>query len=93
MRIKPGKKTRPRLAATRLGDESAIEAHAISGETIKIGRAGIGVSVAPEFGAVVLGDDEEDVGARRIGERCVGGEQAGGEGRASEAEERAENHK
>ena len=57
--------------------EQAVEFHALGRELIEGGRADVGVPVAAEERiAVVVGEDEEDVGFRGNG----GGEHAGNEG-------------
>ena len=56
--------------------KQAVELHALGGEFIKGGRADVGVAVAAqERVAVVVGEDEENVGLRRRGRA----EEAGGE--------------
>jgi len=64
VRIQSGQNAGTGLTATGLRDEGAIEAHALRREFVEVRRLRIRIAVAAELRAVVLGDDEEDVGRR-----------------------------
>jgi hypothetical protein len=52
--------------------EGAGVTHAFGGQPVEVGRAGLGVSVAPEVGARVLAGDPQNVGPGRRGDRPEG---------------------
>ena len=62
MRITTREKTRARRAAHRIRHPRGFKTHAFVGEPIQVRRARVGVAVAAEFRAVVLGDDQKHVG-------------------------------
>lgn len=60
--VKPGENDGARGGAGGRGREGLRKAHAIGGESIKMGRLNDAVSVAAGDGGLVIGDEEDDVG-------------------------------
>ena len=62
VRIEPGQKCRPRLAAPGLRNIGILEPDSAFCERVQVRCGHIGCPVCADFRAVVFGDDQEDVG-------------------------------